>query len=65
VANATIHNKSHKQCILSQFSQQHCYASLKKPYTLAGFEPRSTVLKADAMTTAPRRHARAFLFELL
>jgi hypothetical protein len=35
----------------------------KKPYTLAGFEPGPAVRKADAMTTAPRRHARAFLFE--
>jgi hypothetical protein len=27
----------------------------KKPYTLEGFEPGSTVLQAKAMTTAPRR----------
>jgi hypothetical protein len=26
-----------------------------KPYTLTGFEPRSSVSEADAMSTAPRR----------
>jgi hypothetical protein len=29
-------HKSHKQCILSQHSQQHCYVFPKKPYTPAG-----------------------------
>jgi hypothetical protein len=28
----------------------------QKQYTLSGFEPGSSVLKADAMATAPRRH---------
>jgi hypothetical protein len=46
--------KSHKTFILSQFPQQHCYASQKK-YTLAGFEPGYSVLQPDAMTTEPRR----------
>jgi hypothetical protein len=30
------------------------YASPKKPYTLAGFDPRASVPQADVMTTAPR-----------
>jgi hypothetical protein len=43
--------KTDKQCKLSQFTQQHCYVY---PYTLAGFEPGSSVPQADAMTRAPR-----------
>jgi hypothetical protein len=30
--------------------------SLKKTFTLAGFEPGCSVLEADAMSTAPRRN---------
>jgi hypothetical protein len=42
VANPSIsHRKSHKQCIISKYSQQHCYVSPKKPYALTGFEPSS------------------------
>jgi hypothetical protein len=41
--------KSHKECLLSQYPQQHCYDSLK---TLPGFEPTFYVPLADAMTNA-------------
>jgi hypothetical protein len=33
-------------------AQQHCYVFPKKPNTLAGFEPGSSVPQADAMTSA-------------
>jgi hypothetical protein len=35
-----------------------------EPYTLAGFEPGFPISEADAMSTAPRRHApgQRFLF---
>jgi hypothetical protein len=33
-------------------------SSLKKPYTLAGFEPGLSDPQADAMTTAPRRQGK-------
>jgi hypothetical protein len=47
IADACIpHFKSHKQCILSQF--MHFFP--KKPYTLAGREPGSSVPQVDAMT---------------
>jgi hypothetical protein len=34
---------------------QHFHDFPLKPYTLAGFEPGSSVSEADAMSTAPRR----------
>jgi hypothetical protein len=47
---------THKQCTLSRLyicTQQLWYDFLKKPYTLAGFEPGSSVPEADALSTAP------------
>jgi hypothetical protein len=41
--------------VLSPFTQQHCYASLYKAYTLLGFEPGSSASQENATTTAPRR----------
>jgi hypothetical protein len=38
---------------------------LLKPYTQEGFEPGSSVPEADAMSTAPRRHARAIYINVL
>jgi hypothetical protein len=49
------HFTSHKKCILSQLTQQHCDVFSQKPYTVAVLEPGSSVSQADAMTTAPRR----------
>jgi hypothetical protein len=51
------------QCILSQLCYAHekpCSYSFNS-YTLAGFEPGSSVPEANAKSTAPRRHARAIL----
>jgi hypothetical protein len=63
VADAFISNfKSHKPCILSQFTQQHCNTSPKKPHTLAALEPGPSVPQENGkkvLTTAPRRRARA------
>jgi hypothetical protein len=51
-ANAFISNKiSRKEWKLSQYSHQQCFH--ENPPTLAGFEPWSFDLQADAMTTAP------------
>jgi hypothetical protein len=55
-------NHTSKQCKLTQFSQKHCYVSLQKPYTLAGFDPGYYVLQADAMTTAPRRQGFSTIY---
>jgi hypothetical protein len=54
--------KCHEQCILSQLTQQHCRASLKK---LAGVELGSPVTQADAMTTAPCRQPFFISFFLI
>jgi hypothetical protein len=43
----TMHLKSRIHHSISMFSL--------KPYTLAGFEPRSSVPEADAMSITPRR----------
>jgi hypothetical protein len=37
---------------------------VRKPYTLAGFESKSHVPLADAMTTVPRRRARDDLLRI-
>jgi hypothetical protein len=42
---------------INQFIQKHCYFPLKTLHP-GGFEPRSSVSQADAMTTAPRRFFR-------
>jgi hypothetical protein len=44
--------KSHKQCLLSQFTQQLYFVFQKKTLALAGFEPGLSVPQAGAMTTA-------------
>jgi hypothetical protein len=56
---------THKQCILSRLCSKHNSNAMipKKTYTLAGFEPGSSVPDVDAMPTAPHRHG--ILFDLL
>jgi hypothetical protein len=39
--------------------------SLKKTFSLEGFEPGSSVLEADAMSSAPRRKGLKIYFETL
>jgi hypothetical protein len=38
-------------------SQQHCFVFVK-PFTLAGFEPGSSVPEDDSVSTAPGRHGK-------
>jgi hypothetical protein len=45
---------THKQCIpIKSIIHNSIAMTSRKPYTLAGFEPRSSVPEADAMSTAP------------
>jgi hypothetical protein len=43
------------------YTHQHCYDLLKKPYTLEGFEPGSSVSEGDEMSTAPCRQGKSML----
>jgi hypothetical protein len=48
---------THKQCILSQLKTRPSLCFAWKAYTLAGFEPGSCVLEADAKSATPRHAA--------
>jgi hypothetical protein len=43
---------THKQCILGRLNKTAVLCFPWKTYTLAGFEPWSSVLEVDAMSTA-------------
>jgi hypothetical protein len=50
---------THIKCILSRLYVHNCIARTSlKTYTLAGFEPGSSVPEADAMSTAPRHQGK-------
>jgi hypothetical protein len=53
-----------QKCKLQLFLHSSIAMFPLQPYTLAGFEPGSSVPEADAMSTAPRRRAIFVLITL-